>query len=73
MPISLYISIEAVRTIQAAFIYFDFDMWYQKTDTAALARSWNLSDDLGQIEYVFSDKTGTLTQASGLLVSGASC
>lgn len=62
VPISLYISIEAVRTIQAAFIYFDFDMFYQKTDTPATARSWNLSDDLGQIEYVFSDKTGTLTQ-----------
>ncbi|EJD53100.1 phospholipid-translocating P-type ATPase [Auricularia subglabra TFB-10046 SS5] len=62
VPISLYISIEAVRTVQAAFIYFDYDIWYQKTDTASLARSWNLSDDLGQIEYVFSDKTGTLTQ-----------
>ena len=37
-------------------------MWYEKTDQPCLARSWNLSDDLGQIEYVFSDKTGTLTQ-----------
>jgi len=37
-------------------------MWYEKTDQATLARSWNLSDDLGQIEYIFSDKTGTLTQ-----------
>ena len=35
-------------------------------DQAALARSWNLSDDLGQIEYIFSDKTGTLTQANHL-------
>lgn len=62
MPISLYISIEAVRTCQAAFIYFDKDIWYEKTNQATLARSWNLSDDLGQIEYIFSDKTGTLTQ-----------
>ncbi|OCB86698.1 phospholipid-translocating P-type ATPase [Sanghuangporus baumii] len=62
VPISLYISIEFVRTIQAAFIYFDKEMWYEKTDQPTLARSWNLSDDLGQIEYVFSDKTGTLTQ-----------
>lgn len=62
VPISLYISIEVVRTLQAAFIYFDADMYYEKTKQATIARSWNLSDDLGQIEYIFSDKTGTLTQ-----------
>ena len=62
VPISLYISIEAVRTCQALFIYFDREIFYEKTGQATLARSWNLSDDLGQIEYIFSDKTGTLTQ-----------
>ncbi|KAG8689121.1 hypothetical protein FRC08_011082, partial [Ceratobasidium sp. 394] len=62
IPISLYISIEFVRTCQAAFIYFDREIYYAKNDTPTLSRSWNLSDDLGQIEYVFSDKTGTLTQ-----------
>ncbi|KZT02376.1 phospholipid-translocating P-type ATPase [Laetiporus sulphureus 93-53] len=62
IPISLYISVEAVRTCQALFIYFDHEMYYKETDTPTLARSWNLSDDLGQIEYIFSDKTGTLTQ-----------
>ncbi|KAI0374619.1 phospholipid-translocating P-type ATPase [Pilatotrama ljubarskyi] len=62
IPISLYISIEAVRTAQALFIYFDREIFYEKTGQATLARSWNLSDDLGQIEYIFSDKTGTLTQ-----------
>ncbi|CDZ96254.1 phospholipid-translocating atpase [Phaffia rhodozyma] len=62
IPISLYISIEFVRTAQAAFIYYDEEMTYEKTDTKTLARSWNLADDLGQIEYIFSDKTGTLTQ-----------
>nr|GAT54067.1 phospholipid-translocating ATPase [Mycena chlorophos] len=62
VPISLYISMEVVRTFQAAFIFFDKDMWYAKTDQATLPKSWNLSDDLGQIEYLFSDKTGTLTQ-----------
>lgn len=64
VPISLYISIEFVRTCQAAFIYFDSEMYYGKTGQRTLARSWNLSDDLGQIEYIFSDKTGTLTQNS---------
>ena len=71
VPISLYISIEFVKTCQAAFIYFDYDIWYEKTDQATQARSWNLSDDLGQIEYIISDKTGTLTQVwlSGLFFS----
>ena len=50
---------EFVRTCQAAFIYFDSDICYEQTNQA---RTWNLSDDLGQIEYIFSDKTGTLTQ-----------
>jgi phospholipid-translocating ATPase len=68
IPISLYVSIEFVRTAQAAFIYFDPDIMYvkpgQKEEDGkpTLARSWNLADDLGQIEYIFSDKTGTLTQ-----------
>ncbi|KAF8912178.1 hypothetical protein CPB84DRAFT_1761491 [Gymnopilus junonius] len=64
IPISLYISIEVVRTCQAAFIYFDSDIYYEKTNQATQARTWNLADDLGQIEYIFSDKTGTLTQNS---------
>ncbi|KAI0683336.1 phospholipid-translocating P-type ATPase, partial [Cytidiella melzeri] len=62
VPISLYISIEFVRSIQALWIYFDTEMYYPKTGQYTLARSWNLSDDLGQIQYIFSDKTGTLTQ-----------
>lgn len=57
---------EVVRTVQAIFIYFDRDIAYDRGDgqppQATQARSWNLSDDLGQIEYIFSDKTGTLTQ-----------
>jgi phospholipid-translocating ATPase len=31
-------------------------------DTPCVPKTWNISDDLGQIEYIFSDKTGTLTQ-----------
>lgn len=62
VPISLYISIEIVKTIQAYFISQDVDMYYQPYDTACVPKTWNISDDLGQIEYIFSDKTGTLTQ-----------
>ncbi|KAI0835434.1 phospholipid-translocating P-type ATPase [Hypoxylon sp. FL0890] len=62
VPISLYISLEVVRTLQAIFIYSDVEMYYDKIDYPCVPKSWNISDDLGQIEYIFSDKTGTLTQ-----------
>lgn len=62
VPISLYISLEIVRTLQAVFIYSDVEMYYEKIDQPCVPKSWNISDDLGQVEYIFSDKTGTLTQ-----------
>ncbi|KAH7019113.1 hypothetical protein EDB80DRAFT_869788 [Ilyonectria destructans] len=62
IPISLYITLEIVRTLQAVFIYSDVEMYYEKIDQPCIPKSWNISDDLGQIEYIFSDKTGTLTQ-----------
>ncbi len=62
VPISLYISLEIIRTLQAFFIYSDTYMYYEKVDYPCTPKSWNISDDLGQIEYIFSDKTGTLTQ-----------
>ncbi|ORX81203.1 phospholipid-translocating P-type ATPase [Anaeromyces robustus] len=62
VPISLYISIEIAKTIQAWFIHEDVDLYYEETDSPCNTKTWNISDDLGQIEYIFSDKTGTLTQ-----------
>jgi phospholipid-translocating ATPase len=62
VPISLYISIEIVKTVQAYFIYSDLELYYEENDTPCVPKSWNLSDNLGQIEYIFSDKTGTLTR-----------
>ncbi|KAI8675084.1 Phospholipid-transporting ATPase [Fusarium keratoplasticum] len=62
VPISLYITLEIVRTLQAIFIFSDVDMYYEKIDQPCIPKSWNISDDVGQIEYIFSDKTGTLTQ-----------
>ncbi|KAF8976760.1 hypothetical protein BGZ46_007983 [Entomortierella lignicola] len=62
IPISLYISIEFVKTFQAFFIWKDSDMYDIELDQFCTPKTWNLTDDLGQIEYVFSDKTGTLTR-----------
>ena len=62
VPISLYISVEIIKTAQAIFIYTDVLLYNAKLDYPCTPKSWNISDDLGQIEYIFSDKTGTLTQ-----------
>jgi phospholipid-translocating ATPase len=62
VPISLYITLEIIRTIQAFFIYCDTYMYYDVIGQPCVPKSWNISDDLGQVEYIFSDKTGTLTQ-----------
>ena len=53
---------EVVKFQQAQLINSDLDMYYAKTDTPALCRTSSLVEELGQIEYVFSDKTGTLTR-----------
>jgi phospholipid-transporting ATPase len=52
---------EIVKFQQAQLINSDLDMYYAKTDTPAICRTSSLVEELGQIEYVFSDKTGTLT------------
>ena len=62
IPISLYVTLEIVRLFQALFVRFDSEMYDSENEMPAAARTSNISDDLGQIEYIFSDKTGTLTR-----------
>ncbi|XP_062898737.1 phospholipid-transporting ATPase IC isoform X2 [Mobula hypostoma] len=62
VPISLYVSVEVIRMGQSYMINWDFQMYYAEKDTPAKARTTTLTEQLGQIEYIFSDKTGTLTQ-----------
>ncbi|XP_072942053.1 probable phospholipid-transporting ATPase IA isoform X3 [Epargyreus clarus] len=61
IPISLQVTAEIVRFFQAKFIAMDSEMYHAETDTPAQARTSNLNEELGMVQYVFSDKTGTLT------------
>ncbi|KAE8636954.1 hypothetical protein XENTR_v10003224 [Xenopus tropicalis] len=62
VPISLYVSVEIIRLGNSYYINWDRKMYYPKKDTPAEARTTTLNEELGQIKYIFSDKTGTLTQ-----------
>ncbi|XP_075959614.1 phospholipid-transporting ATPase VB [Anarhichas minor] len=62
IPISLYISIELVKIGQIYFITNDIDLHDDETDRRVQCKALNITEDLGQIEYIFSDKTGTLTE-----------
>ncbi|XP_023211422.1 phospholipid-transporting ATPase ID-like, partial [Centruroides sculpturatus] len=62
VPISLYVSVEVIRFCHSLWINWDEEMYYATNDTPACSRTTTLNEELGQIEYIFSDKTGTLTQ-----------
>uniref|UniRef100_A0A8C1NI21 Phospholipid-transporting ATPase n=1 Tax=Cyprinus carpio TaxID=7962 RepID=A0A8C1NI21_CYPCA len=62
VPISLYVSVEVLRLGHSYFINWDRRMYYSRKATPAEARTTTLNEELGQVEFIFSDKTGTLTQ-----------
>jgi phospholipid-transporting ATPase len=62
IPISLILSLEMVQLVHAYFINNDVDMYDPIENRFSKALSSSLTDELGQIEYIFTDKTGTLTR-----------
>ena len=64
IPISLLVTMDMVKFLASIFIQLDEDMYYEEMDVACQVRCLDLIEELGMIEHVFSDKTGTLTSNS---------
>uniref|UniRef100_A0A7N8X5U5 Phospholipid-transporting ATPase n=1 Tax=Mastacembelus armatus TaxID=205130 RepID=A0A7N8X5U5_9TELE len=62
IPISLYVSIEIVKLGQIYFIHNDLALYNEQMNSRIQCRALNITEELGQVQYLFSDKTGTLTE-----------
>lgn len=62
IPISIKVSLDLVKSLYAKFIDWDLEMFDQETGVPSHATNTAISEDLGQVEYILTDKTGTLTE-----------
>lgn len=62
IPLALYVSLEIVKIGQMLILNGDLGMYDEATDTPARCNTNTILENLGQIGYIFSDKTGTLTE-----------
>lgn len=61
IPISLLLTLELVKFFQGIFMELEWRMYHIDTNQPAQVQACNLNEELGQVEFVFTDKTGTLT------------
>lgn len=62
IPISLFVTVEVMKGLQSLYIYWDHKMFSIERDTNATVKNPSIIEDLGQVNFIFSDKTGTLTR-----------
>ena len=62
MPISLFLSIEFCKALQAQFMEWDLLMYDSERDLAMKAKTASLNEELSQVQVICTDKTGTLTE-----------
>jgi len=61
IPISLIITLELVKIVQGLFIGADAESYSFNRKKYITTNSVSLNEELGMVDYIFSDKTGTLT------------
>uniref|UniRef100_A0A8C7Y8K5 Phospholipid-transporting ATPase n=1 Tax=Oryzias sinensis TaxID=183150 RepID=A0A8C7Y8K5_9TELE len=62
IPVSMYVTVEMQKFLGSYFIMWDDDMYDEELGERAVVNTSDLNEELGQVEYVFTDKTGTLTE-----------
>uniref|UniRef100_A0A7N8YB73 Phospholipid-transporting ATPase n=1 Tax=Mastacembelus armatus TaxID=205130 RepID=A0A7N8YB73_9TELE len=62
IPVSMYVTVEMQKFLGSYFIMWDDDMFDEELGERAMVNTSDLNEELGQVEYVFTDKTGTLTE-----------
>lgn len=62
IPLALYVSLEIVKIGQMLMLNGDMGMYDAVSDTPARCNTNTILENLGQVGYIFSDKTGTLTE-----------
>jgi phospholipid-transporting ATPase len=62
VPISLLVTMETIKFIQGIFIGWDINLYDKINKTPAKVQTSTLNEELGQVKYIFTDKTGTLTK-----------
>lgn len=62
IPLSLYVTIEVCKILQVYHIHNNIDLFDLDTNHKTECRAMNITEELGQIQHIFSDKTGTLTE-----------
>ncbi|XP_053328635.1 phospholipid-transporting ATPase IG isoform X1 [Spea bombifrons] len=62
IPVSMYVTVEMQKFLGSFFISWDKEMYDEEIKEGALVNTSDLNEELGQVEYVFTDKTGTLTE-----------